>query len=373
MDLNAKFFLRSGLGLALAAAMLFSAGCPAPTDFVPVTGISGAPSSGAVGVALVLTGTVEPDNATNQTILWTLKDPGTTAAVVNAGILTAAAAGTATVTATIVNGATETDPFSRDFAIAISAGEDPPPAYTVSFDSRGGSEAPAINNVASGARIAAPVNPVKTGYAFGGWHKEAALTSLWDFAVDTVNGDTVLYAKWTAVSYAITYNLSGGTNAAGNPAAYTIESAAIALAAPSRSSYSFGGWFDNSGFSGAAITSIAAGSVGDRAFWAKWNETGPAGITISYWVNEQEQEQISSSPGSATVSRTGSPLIIAADGAGYSDQHWYVNGVEDLSQSGQESYSFSAAGRDVKTHTVGLVVKKDDQYYSAQFAVTVTD
>ena len=44
--------------------------------FVPVTGITGVPASGAVGT-LTLTGTVAPNNATNKTIAWTVKSAGT--------------------------------------------------------------------------------------------------------------------------------------------------------------------------------------------------------------------------------------------------------------------------------------------------------
>lgn len=46
-------------------------------------------------------------------------------------------------------------------------------------------------------KIAKPTDPSATGYTFGGWYKEAACTNDWNFDVDTVQGDTVLYAKWT--------------------------------------------------------------------------------------------------------------------------------------------------------------------------------
>jgi uncharacterized repeat protein (TIGR02543 family) len=180
-----------------------------------------------------------------------------------------------------------------------------------------------------------------------------------------------MYARWTPITYTITYNLDGGANPEAPPTSYTVESAEIKLPTPTKKpSYSFGGWFDNSGFAGTALTSIARGSTGDKTLWVKWNETGLMG-TISYWVNEQGQ--ISSTGSPATVSKTGNPLTITADGAGYSDQHWSINGVEDVSAAGQASYDFSGADKDTKTYTVGLRVKKDNQYYAVQFAVMVTD
>ena len=73
-------------------------------------------------------------------------------------------------------------------------------------------------------------------------------------------------------TYTITYNLNGGTNAVTNPATYTVETDDITLASPTRSGYTFGGWFNNSGLTGSAVTTIARGSTGNKTFWAKWTE-----------------------------------------------------------------------------------------------------
>lgn len=40
---------------------------------------------------------------------------------------------------------------------------------------------------------------------------------------------------------------------------------------PYREGYVFKGWYDNPSFSGEAITTISAGSTGDKEFWARWN------------------------------------------------------------------------------------------------------
>ena len=36
-------------------------------------------------------------------------------------------------------------------------------------------------------------------HASEGWYRDAARTDAWDFAADTVEQDTILYAKWEAV------------------------------------------------------------------------------------------------------------------------------------------------------------------------------
>ena len=89
-------------------------------EFVPVTDITGVPVSAEEGTALTLTGTVTPDNATNQTIVWAVKDAGTTGAVLEGNVLTTTAAGTVTVTATVENGLGEGENFVKEFTITIT-------------------------------------------------------------------------------------------------------------------------------------------------------------------------------------------------------------------------------------------------------------
>lgn len=44
--------------------------------------------------------------------------------------------------------------------------------------------------------IAAPAAPKRTGYAFGGWYKEAACKNAWNFTSDKVTGNVTMYAGW---------------------------------------------------------------------------------------------------------------------------------------------------------------------------------
>ena len=74
-------------------------------SYVPVTDITDVPVKATVGTPLVLTGTVVPDNATNKTIIWSVRNPGATGATIEGNILSATAAGTVDVTATIENDA----------------------------------------------------------------------------------------------------------------------------------------------------------------------------------------------------------------------------------------------------------------------------
>jgi hypothetical protein len=104
--------------------VLMLAGCPQPgvgDPFVPVRNITGVPGTATAGTPLALTGTLEPANTTNTVITWSVTDPGNTGAAVRGNIFTAAAAGTAIVTAAVVNGAVSGD-YIQDFIIMVNGG-----------------------------------------------------------------------------------------------------------------------------------------------------------------------------------------------------------------------------------------------------------
>jgi hypothetical protein len=89
-----------------------------PIPIVWVTDITDVPATATIGTPLALSGTATPDDATYQTIVWSVKTAGTTGAEITDGVLTATSAGTVTVTAAIANGA-ETGDFTKDFDITV--------------------------------------------------------------------------------------------------------------------------------------------------------------------------------------------------------------------------------------------------------------
>ena len=78
-------------------------------------------------------------------------------------------------------------------------------------------------------------------------------------------------SKGDAVDFTITYTLDGGTNAANNPADYTVETATITLADASKEGYTFEGWYSEAAFTNQ-VTEIATGSTGDVVLFAKYSE-----------------------------------------------------------------------------------------------------
>lgn len=142
------------------------------------------------------------------------------------------------------------------------------PVYTVAFDSTGGS-AVGSQMVVEGEAVSEPSAPTRGGYLFEGWYADAGLTTPWDFANSPVSDDVTLYADWSLVTYTINYVLNAAPDNGGNPFAYTVESPGITLAAPVRSGFTFGGWYEDSAFT-FPVTEIATGTYGDMTFYAKW-------------------------------------------------------------------------------------------------------
>ena len=86
----------------------------------------------------------------------------------------------------------------------------------------------------------------------------------------TFNGTSYTDTKTLVTNYNITYVLNGGTNASGNPSTYADNDGVSSFAAPTREHYTFGGWYDNENCTGTPVTSIPAGSSGDKTLYAKW-------------------------------------------------------------------------------------------------------
>lgn len=192
------------------------------------------------------------------------------------------------------------------------------PVYQVSFVTGDGVTTPAIQQIAEGGKIIQPAAPTRNGYDYIGWYKDTTTINAWNFSTDVVNTPVTLYAKWSLKSYTITYNLNNGTNG-NNPTSYAISNTAITLTNATKDGYDFAGWFENSGLTGTAVTSIPAGSTGDKVFWAKWTEKS---YSITY--NNLNGGTNGNNPVSYTI--TSSTITLAnASRNGYAFVAWYDN------------------------------------------------
>ena len=69
------------------------------------------------------------------------------------------------------------------------------PGFTITFDSKGGTDVPAQNQM-YGEMLELPEPPTREGYEFTGWYFDENCQYLWDFETQQVGGDMTLYAGW---------------------------------------------------------------------------------------------------------------------------------------------------------------------------------
>ncbi len=96
-----------------------------------------------------------------------------------------------------------------------------------------------------------------------------------DCDTDLYYGNNTAYTVATTNygTYNITYNLNGGKNSSKNPATYTTKDS-IEFSKPSRSGYSFEGWYTSSDCNaGSKIEKLYSGTAGDLTLYAKWKST----------------------------------------------------------------------------------------------------
>jgi uncharacterized repeat protein (TIGR02543 family) len=121
--------------------------------------------------------------------------------------------------------------------------------------------------------------------------------------------------------YVITYHLYNGQLGEGvqNPGYYRYTDAELTLPAPARTGYTFGGWYETSGFTGSAVTTIPPLSMGNKTFYAQWTLDH---YTITY--NPNGGNNNAANPTSYTVQNPTINLYTVTR-AGYTFGGWYEN------------------------------------------------
>lgn len=145
----------------------------------------------------------------------------------------------------------------------VSVNISPITHYTVSFNANGGSGAPSAQTKWYGEALAlSSTTPTRTGYTFNGWNTKADGSGT-NYAAGgnyTGNAALTLYAKWTPITYTITYksNYTGGAADQTQSKTYGVNATIKAANTFSRTHYSFKTW--NTAANGSGST-VAAGST----------------------------------------------------------------------------------------------------------------
>lgn len=120
--------------------------------------------------------------------------------------------------------------------------------YTITYNANGGSGAPAAQTKIYGTALTlSSTIPTRAGYSFLGWSTSSTATSATYSAGGsyTANAAATLYAVWSTNQYTLTIKPNGGTwnGSTSNSTAKQNYNSTKSIAAPTRTGYTFCGWY----------------------------------------------------------------------------------------------------------------------------------
>ena len=198
------------------------------------------------------------------------------------------------------------------------------------------------------------VDPLRTGYTFEGWYTSNSFTNRVTNIPSGTIGDKILYAKWTAIVYSISYELNGGTTDFDNPTSYTVEDQ-INLNSAYKPGYT-GEWYDQNN---NLISTIHPGTTGNLSLENRWKANLNNLLVIS--------EDISKGTVAITC------------GSGYSDEQitvvatpvgdWVFKGWyhEEIKVSNDTTYTFTMPTNDYSL-VAHFFTKAEEEVYAKKYA-----
>ena len=127
----------------------------------------------------------------------------------------------------------------------------------------------------------------RKGYTLKGWYTSSSGGSEISSS-KTITTDTTFYAQWTANTYTVTLDNQGATMSGSTSATAIYDLSMPSITVPTRTHYTFGGYYTSTGGSGTQYytSSGASARTWDKTsattLYAYWQ---PASITISYNTN----------------------------------------------------------------------------------------
>ena len=161
----------------------------------------------------------------------------------------------------------------------------------VRFKANGGSPVPEDQAVSTGAKVSDPqMELTKAHYTFGGWYNDTACTIPWLFDIDTVSGDTPIYAQWNEEGYyTVNFYTDGGTP---TPNQQFLAQNSFVIKPeedPAKTGYTFDGWYWYNSFEGNDFIPWTFDSnklPGNLILYANWT---PISYTVRFYANDGTQ------------------------------------------------------------------------------------
>ena len=192
-----------------------------------------------------------------------------------------------------------------------------PNTYTITFDQQGGSGGTESTTATYGAALPTITVPTRTGYTFGGYFTEENGGGTQYYNTDGISDivwvittDLTLYAKWIANTYTVSFDANGGSGGQSANVTATYDSAmpSISTTAPTKTGYTFGGWYDTSAETGGTQYYTAEGASArnwdiaeNTTLYARWIE----GVEVTFIIEESSYyEDVSITINGETTSLT---------------------------------------------------------------------
>jgi uncharacterized repeat protein (TIGR02543 family) len=153
-----------------------------------------------------------------------------------------------------------------------------PKTYTIAYDWNGGTGSATNSDTftVGTTPVTLPLvgDHVKDGFQFNGWSTAPDGTLISGGYAPTSN--VKLFAIWGSGSYVVTFDAAGGSV---SPATATVPNgSAVSLPTPTRTSYHFDGWFNESTTPATKITGSTFIPTSSRTITARWTQNSLYGV-----------------------------------------------------------------------------------------------
>lgn len=231
--------------------------------------------------------------------------------------------------------------------------------YIVTLEPNGGSISQTQLLITPGQSVTLPT-PTRTGYTFGGWYNGSTLVT----STASITGNVTLTAKWTAVTYTVSFENGGGT---GGESSLSIKHNAVlpaTVSVPTLEGYAFDGYYTDE--NGGGIKCYDAdgkrvynsGTKGSFTLYANW-------VAPEYNVTFETNGGTMDSDLSSYTFGKGAVLPTDITRTGYTFAGWYTNEdftgspVTEISADESGDKTFYAKWNEIK-YTVNVISELED-------------
>ena len=215
----------------------------------------------------------------------------------------------------------------------------PLPIITLTFDAQGGLPTGQIEEIQTGSPygdvLSDVPDPTMLGNVFAGWftteNGDTSGVQILDSTIVTTTTDQILFAHWIPLTVAITFDAQGGTPAIqvvpGKVYGDSYAGALDSVATPTRSFYTFLGWF-TSPAGGTPVNPSDPIPPTDTTLYAQW---APIPVTLTFDAlgaapTLQEKPAMAGDSFAASLNATEAPVMTGSNFVGWFTQ--IIGGVQ---------------------------------------------